>query len=158
MCLSSKALKPRLLATTRLVLLALILVGCGAQRTAPRLGVSALPDATQLPTPTPHQTPSVAKYTVILPACPTGNIADLNGTLFLIDAKTYYLHLWQAVNPPPNTATSSLWADDSPTGDITVAAESLPPGPLRDNLMADAIGVCDHRSSVPVIEQYATTY
>ncbi len=158
MCLSSKALKPRLVATTHLLLLALALVGCGAQRTAPLPGVLALSDVTQLPTPTPSQTPSIPKYTVILPACPTGNIADLDGTLLLIDAKTYYLHVWQAVNPPPNTATSSLWADDSPTGDITVAAESLPPGPLRDNLMADAIGVCDHRSSGPVIEQYAMTY
>ncbi len=158
MCLSSRSTKPPFVAMTSLLLLAFILASCGAQRTAPLPGVSALPDATQLPTPTPHQALSIPKYTVILPACPTGNIADLNGTLFLIDAKTYYLHVWQAVNPPPNTATSSMWADDSPTGNIAVAAESLPPGPLRDNLTTDAIGLCDHRSSVPVIEQYAKTY
>lgn len=145
MCLSSKSIKPRLVATTSLMFLALVFAGCG-------------PHATQIPTPTPYQTPSAAKYTVILPACPTGNIADLDGKPLFIDGKTYYLHVWQAVNPPPNTATSSIWADDSPTGDIIVAAESLPPGPLRDNLMADAIGLCDRLSSVSVTEQYAKAY
>ncbi len=111
-----------------------------------------------LPMPPTAANATVPKYVVMLPACPSGDIFALDGTPLLINSVTYYLHVQHLANPPLDTASSMIWADAFPAALAIPTADGLPAGPLRDNLTADAIGVCDHRSAVPVFEEYPKTY
>ncbi len=133
------------------IVLLFVLAGCaGNPPVSVRLPTSVAPNATMQAT--------VPKYVVMLPTCPSGDIFALDGTPLLINSVTYYLHVEHIANPPLDTASSMIWADAFPAVLSIPSANGLPAGPLRDNLTADAIGVCDHRSAVPVFKEYPKTY
>jgi len=134
------------------IVLLFVLAGCAGNPPVP-VPLPTPPTAANATVPA-----TVPKYVVMLPACPSGDIFALDGAPLLINSFTYYLHVQHLANPPLDTASSMIWADAFPAALAIPTADGLPAGPLRDNLTADAIGVCDHRSAVPVFEEYPKTY